>query len=67
MAQDQLLFQRLLRDSELLRSRYRYTKHMLEGIFPEERDMYRAVKGFFIMGVLAGYRQALAEKGSEAT
>ena len=29
--------------------------------------MYRAVKGFFIMGVLAGYRQALAEKGSEAT
>lgn len=67
VAQDQLLFQRLLRDSELLRSRYRYTKHMLEGIFPEERDMYRAVKGFFIMGVLAGYRQALAEKGSEAT
>lgn len=62
VAQDQLLFQRLLRDSELLRSRYRYTKHMLEGIFQEDRDMYRAVKEFFIMGVLAGYRQALAEK-----
>ena len=66
VAQDQLLFQRLLRESELLRARYRYTKHMLEGIFPDDRDMYRTVKGFFIEGVLAGYRQALSErKGSE--
>ena len=66
VAQDQLLFQKLLRDSELLRARYRYTKHMLEGIFPDDRDMYRTVKGFFIEGVLAGYRQALSErKGSE--
>ena len=29
--------------------------------------MYRTVKGFFIMGVLVGCRQALAKKGSEAT
>lgn len=66
VAQDQLLFQRLLRDSELLRARYRYTKHLLEGVYPEDRDMYRMIKGILIEGVLAGYRQALSEsKGSE--
>ena len=32
----------------------------------DDRDMYRTVKGFFIEGVLAGYRQAFSErKGSE--
>ena len=67
VAQDQLLFQKLLRDSELLCARYRYTKHMLEAVFPEDRNMYRMAKGFFIDGVLAGYRQALSEKGSEGT
>lgn len=66
VAQDQLLFQKLLRDSELLHARYRYTKHLLEGAFPDDRNMYREMKGLFIEGVLAGYRQALAEsKGSD--
>ena len=61
VAQDQILFQKILKESELLRARYRYTKHMLEGVFSEERHMYRMVKGFFIDGVLAGYRLGLAE------
>ena len=66
VAQDQLLFQRLLRESVYLHARYRYTKHLLEGEYPDDRNMYREMKGLFIDGVLEGYRQALAEiKGSE--
>ena len=33
---------------------------MLEGIFPDDRDMYRTVKGFIIECVLAGYRQVFS-------
>ena len=57
---------RLLRESVYLHARYRYTKHLLEGEYPDDRNMYREMKGLFIDGVLEGYRQALAEiKGSE--
>ena len=56
VAQDQLLFQKILRDSAELRSKYLYTKHLLEGEFPDDRSMYREMKGLFISGVLGGYR-----------
>lgn len=66
VAQDQLLFQKILRANESIRSRYKYTKHLLEGEFSNDRNMYREIKGLFIAGVLEGYRQALVErKGSE--
>lgn len=65
VARDQLLFQKLLRESAFLRARYRYTKHLLEGEFPDDRNMYREMKGLFIDGVLEGYRQALTDINSD--
>ena len=65
VARDQLLFQKILLENEHLRARYRYVKHLLEGEFPNDRNMYREMKGLFIDGVLEGYRQALEDKGSD--
>ena len=59
VAMDQLLFQEIMKASEELRAKYRYTKHLLECEFPDNREMYREMKGLFIAGVLGGYRQAL--------
>ena len=62
VAQDQLLFLEIMKESESLRAKYRYTKHLLECEYPDNREMYREMKGLFISGVLGGYRQALAHK-----
>ena len=62
VAQDQLLFQRILTDSEEIRNRYKYTKHLLETVNSMDRNMYREMKGLFIEGVLSGYRLALGNK-----
>ena len=62
VAQDQLLFLEIMKESESLRAKYRYTKHLLECEYPDNREMYREMKGLFISGVLGGYRQALAHR-----
>ncbi len=59
VAQDQLLFQQILTDSEEIRNRYNYTKHLLEVVYSADRNMYCKMKGVFIEGVLSGYRLAL--------
>ena len=61
VAQDQLLFKRILEKNEAIRQKYAYTKHLLEYEFPEDRDMYRELKGLFVQGVLSGYRLAIDE------
>ena len=62
VGKDQLLFQWILASSELIHAKYRYTKHLLESIFPDDRNMYREMKGLFIGGVLAGYRKAVTDE-----
>jgi len=62
VAQDQLLFLEIMKESESLRAKYRYTKHLLECEYPDNREMYREMKGLFISGVLGGYRQAFAHR-----
>ena len=62
VAQDQLLFLEIMKESESLRAKYRYTKHILECEYPDNREMYREMKGLFISGVLGGYRHALAHR-----
>jgi len=62
VAQDQLLFLEIMKESENLRAKYRYTKHLLECEYPDNREMYREMKGLFISGVLGGNRQALAHR-----
>lgn len=62
VAQDQLLFLEIMKESESLRAKYRYTKHLLECEYPDNREMYREMKSLFISGVLGGYRQALAHR-----
>lgn len=65
VAQDQLLFQEIMRKDAELRAKYVYTKYLLECEFPDNRNMYREMKGLFIAGVLGGYRLALKDKESE--
>ena len=61
VARDQLLFKKILEEDEAIRQRYTYTKHLLEYEFPENRNMYRELKGLFVEGVLSGYRLAAGE------
>lgn len=62
VAQDQLLFQKIMMESDELMAKYRYLKHLLECEFPHDRNMYREIKGLFIAGVLGGFRLAQAEQ-----
>ena len=61
VARDQLLFKAILEGNAQIRQRYSYAKHLLEDLFPEDRNMYRELKGLFVEGVLSGYRFALEE------
>ena len=61
LALDQLLFKKIIETNDLLRSEYKYIKHMLELAFPNDRNLYREFKGLLVKGVLGGYRHALRE------
>ena len=63
VARDQLLFKAILQGNAQIRQRYSYAKHLLEDLFPDDRNMYRELKGLFVEGVLSGYRFALEETG----
>ncbi len=58
VAKDQLLFKKILEENEALRHKYAYLKHLLEYAYPQDRNMYRELKGMFVEGVLGGYRHA---------
>ena len=57
VAQDQLLFQRLERENRTIADKYRELKAELACVFPENRYMYRYLKGLYIEGVLSAYRK----------
>ena len=65
VVQDQLLFQKIERENPLIRDKYIQTKVLLADVFPDDRNMYRELKGLFIEGVLSAYRMAMADHGSE--
>ena len=65
VAQDQLLFQRIERENPIICRKYIRMKLLLADMFPEDREMYRALKGLFIEGVLSAYRQAAGEEHKE--
>ena len=61
VAQDQLLFQKIERENETVRKKYARLKVLLSDVLPDDRVMYREIKGLFIEGVLSAYRQAVDE------
>ena len=58
VAQDQLLFQELERSNPTIFSGYYMLKTELAAIFPDDRVMYREMKGLYIESVLSAYRMA---------
>lgn len=56
VAQDQLLFQRIEQENPDVCRQYTNMKLMLKSLFPDNRYMYRQLKGVFIEGVLATWR-----------
>ena len=64
-AQDQLLFQCLEREDKTIADNYRELKAELACLFPDDRYMYRTLKGLYIEGVLSAYRKKLMPKNDE--
>ncbi len=62
VAQDQLLFQKIERENPTVCGKYIRMKRLLAESFPEDREMYRELKGLFIEGVLSAYRQAAGDR-----
>ena len=56
VAQDQLLFQKLLRTSPEIFKGYFHLKLVLADAFPEARFEYREAKGAYVNGILSAYR-----------
>ena len=48
-----------------VRRKYKRLKILLADTFPDDREMYRELKGLFIEGVLSAYRQAAGEDFEE--
>ena len=65
MAKDQLTFKWIEGTNLTVRRKYKRLKIMLADAFPDDRDMYRELKGLFIEGVLSAYRQAAGEDFEE--
>ena len=61
VAEDQLLFQKLERTDPTVFDNYRILKAELACMYPDNRYMYRYIKGLYIEGVLSAYRKALPE------
>ena len=58
MAKDQLTFKWIEGTNPTVRRKYKRLKIMLADAFPDDREMYRELKGLFIESVLSAYRQA---------
>ena len=55
VARDQLLFQRIEQENPDVCRQYMTMKLMLKSLFPDNRYLYRQLKGIFIEGVLAAW------------
>ena len=60
-----MLFQKIERENPDVCRKYICMKLLLADTFPEDREMYREMKGLFIEGVLSAYRQAAGEEHKE--
>ena len=56
VAQDQLLFQQIERSNKVVASNYVELKLRLAEAFPEDRNMYRMLKGLYIESILDVWR-----------
>ena len=65
MAKDQLTFKWIEGTNLTVRRKYKRLKSLLADAFPDDREMYRELKGLFIEGVLSAYRQAAGEDFDE--
>ena len=65
MAKDQLTFKWIEDTNLTVRRKYKRLKILLADTFPDDREMYRELKGLFIEGVLSAYRQAAGEDFEE--
>ena len=65
MAKDQLTFKWIEGTNLTVRRKYKRLKILLADAFPDDREMYRELKGLFIEGVLSAYRQAAGEDFEE--
>ena len=62
VAQDQLLFHSMLQSSYDVMGNYIKQKTFLAQMYPDNRHMYRLIKGYFIEGVLGSYRKAVDDQ-----
>ena len=58
VAQDQLLFQQIERSNKVVASNYVELKLRLAEAFPEDRNMYRMLKGLYIESILDVWRSS---------
>ena len=65
MAKDQLTFKWIEGTNLTVRRKYKRLKSLLADAFPDDREMYRELKGLFIEGMLSAYRQAAGEDFEE--
>ena len=65
VAKDQLTFQWIESTNLTVWRKYKRLKILLADAFPDDREMYRELKGLFIEGVLSAYRQAAGEDFEE--
>ena len=65
VAKDQLTFKWIESTNLTVRKKYKRLKTLLADVFPDDRQMYSALKGLFIEGVLSAYRQAAGEDFEE--
>ena len=68
VAQDQLLFQQIERTNKVVAANYAELKLRLAEAFPDDRNMYRTLKGLYIDSILDVWRESKAAEGqSEET
>ena len=65
MAKDQLTFKWIEGTNLTVRRKYKRLKILLADAFPDDREIYRELKGLFIEGMLSAYRQAAGEDFEE--
>ena len=50
-----------MKEDPVIFRNYVSIKHLLAGMFPENRNLYRSLKGLYVEGVLSAYRKAKAD------
>ena len=65
VARDQLLFQKLEREDATVMCGYMCIKKTAAEMYPDDRAMYRLLKGYYIEGVLAAYRRAVRDERTD--